>query len=255
MLEQTPDVEFLDCLHLLPQEHWSLRGHAHDHYELIRIVRGRLHVRMGGRNVVASPGEMLIYTPGLSHRPHVEGPMLPEMIALWWRGGRGLAAIDGPDVRMDRQGRVHHQLAWILDLHPGTNPRDNRTISWLTRTVLSELARLKDPTSGDLAGQVRRYIRANLSCRITLEELAKHAGLSKYHFSRRIKELVGETPMRLLTRMRVEAARDLVVRTALPLEAVAERVGLADASHLSHVFRRWMGCTPGALRRGPLVAE
>ena len=48
-----------------------------------------------------------------------------------------------------------------------------------------------------------------------------------------------------LRRLRLEAARDLLVSTELPLKAVAARCGFCDESHLSRSMHRCCGHRPG----------
>jgi transcriptional regulator GlxA family with amidase domain len=55
--------------------------------------------------------------------------------------------------------------------------------------------------------------------------------------------------MRLVNQIRIEVAQSLLLQTRLTLDAIAAQVGLADASHLSRLFRRLMGRSPGSLRR------
>jgi transcriptional regulator GlxA family with amidase domain len=73
--------------------------------------------------------------------------------------------------------------------------------------------------------------------------------MSKFHFSRRYRQLTGLTPMEDLRQLRLEAARDLLLTTDLPLKAIAPRTGLGDEYHLSRLFRRAFGIAPGELRR------
>jgi transcriptional regulator GlxA family with amidase domain len=55
--------------------------------------------------------------------------------------------------------------------------------------------------------------------------------------------------MRLVGALRVEAARDLLLTTELPLRAIAERVGFSDETALSHAVRQRTGKAPGQIRR------
>jgi len=72
--------------------------------------------------------------------------------------------------------------------------------------------------------------------------------LSKFHFIRRYRTLTGRTPMEDLRLIRIEAARDLLLTTNLPLKEIAPRCGLGDEYHLSRLFRRYQDVTPSELR-------
>jgi len=108
-----------------------------------------------------------------------------------------------------------------------------------------------DPANGLSRERLKRvydYIEAHLDDRLTLADLAGVACLSPYHFSRSFKQAVGVGPQRYVMHRRVERAKALMRRTDQPLAVIAREVGFADQSHLTSVFRREIGITPGHFR-------
>jgi len=99
--------------------------------------------------------------------------------------------------------------------------------------------------------RVRDYIETHLDDRLTLTDLAGVACLSPYHFSRSFKEAVGIGPQRYVMQRRLERAKTLIRRTNQPLAEIAQQVGLCDQSHLTSMFRRVTGVTPGRYRAAP----
>jgi len=95
--------------------------------------------------------------------------------------------------------------------------------------------------------RVRDYIETHLDDRLTLTVLAEVACLSPYHFSRSFKQAVGIGPQRYVMRRRLERAKTLMRRTKQTLAAIAQETGFADQSHLTSIFRRETGLTPGPL--------
>ena len=100
--------------------------------------------------------------------------------------------------------------------------------------------------------KVLAYIEAHLAEDLKLDELARVAAMSKYHFSRLFKDAVGVPPYRYVVQQRVEAARDLLLRTDLPVAQIALRTGFCSQSHLSTSFREHTGITPLAVREARL---
>ena len=77
-----------------------------------------------------------------------------------------------------------------------------------------------------------------------LEELAQKASLSRAAFAQRFKELLGDTPVNYVTKVRIQKAMELLVRTEESIERIAETVGYATGFALSKAFKRIAGVSP-----------
>jgi AraC family transcriptional regulator len=96
--------------------------------------------------------------------------------------------------------------------------------------------------------RARELIDARLAENLSLAEVADVCGLSVAQFARAFKRSLGLPPHRFLIERRVERARELLLHTGLPLADVAVRCGFADQSHLTKVFHRLVGTSPGHFR-------
>ena len=116
----------------------------------------------------------------------------------------------------------------------------------------SFVGRLPLPNSKGLSPErlrrVRDFIEAHLDDDLSLTVLADIACLSPYHFSRSFKAAAGVGPQRYVMQRRLERAKTLLRRTREPLAMIAQEVGFADQSHLTSIFRREIGVTPGRFR-------
>ena len=95
---------------------------------------------------------------------------------------------------------------------------------------------------------MRDYVEAHLDEDLSLTVLADIACLSPYHFSRSFKLALGIGPHCYVRRRRLERAKTLMRRTNRPFAWVAQEAGFADQSHLTSIFRRETGVTPGQFR-------
>jgi AraC family transcriptional regulator len=119
------------------------------------------------------------------------------------------------------------------------------------RRFVDRSAIMPEPSNGlsrERLKRVRDYIETHLDDRLTLTDLAGVACLSPYHFSRSFKQAVGIGPQRYVMQRRLERAKTLMRRTNQPLAEIAQRVGFSDQSHLTSIFRRETGVTPGRYR-------
>jgi AraC family transcriptional regulator len=112
---------------------------------------------------------------------------------------------------------------------------------------------LSPPVRGGLAPwQVRRakeILGAHLDGSIPLQEVARECHLSMSHFSRQFRRTTGLPPHKWLLARRIEVAKEKLDDRRLSLSDVAAACGFADQSHLTRVFTRMVGVSPGAWRR------
>nr|WP_241265988.1 AraC family transcriptional regulator [Streptomyces boncukensis] len=98
--------------------------------------------------------------------------------------------------------------------------------------------------------QVTDYIHANIAERISLDDLARVAGVSASHLTRVFRVSTGQSPHQYVLRLRLEHARRALLGTDTAIARIADACGFADQSHLTRTMRRHLGVTPSALRTG-----
>lgn len=83
---------------------------------------------------------------------------------------------------------------------------------------------------------------------LDLDTLAGASNVSKYHFVRTFAETYGETPMRYLTRRRIERAQDLLRSANLTVTEICMMVGFSSLGSFSSRFRELVGESPREYR-------
>ncbi|HEX6767160.1 MAG TPA: AraC family transcriptional regulator [Polyangiaceae bacterium] len=91
------------------------------------------------------------------------------------------------------------------------------------------------------------YIHSRYSSRLTLDEIAGAAELSKFHLHRTFREAVGQPLHRYLIDVRLGQAMNRLQAGESP-RTVASVTGFSDQAHLTRVFQRRLGMTPGRYR-------
>jgi AraC-like DNA-binding protein len=96
--------------------------------------------------------------------------------------------------------------------------------------------------------QARDHIDRHYEMPLDLDQLSRVAGVSKYHFARCYEAAYGETPMRYLTRRRIERAQDLLRSANLTVTEICMMVGFSSLGSFSARFTQLVGETPTAYR-------
>ena len=107
------------------------------------------------------------------------------------------------------------------------------------------------PVAQDLLAHLRRardHIDRHYQAPLALDELARVASVSKFHFVRAFATTYGETPIRYLTRRRIERAQDLLRHVNLTVTEVCMLVGFSSVGSFSTRFTHLVGETPTAYR-------
>jgi len=97
--------------------------------------------------------------------------------------------------------------------------------------------------------KLQLWLEGHAQAEVIQTDLAQRAGLSQRSFLRRFKQATGLTPISYLQNLRVEKARGLLERTALPVAEIGWQVGYRDASAFSRVFKQITGLSAGEYRR------
>jgi AraC family transcriptional regulator len=92
-------------------------------------------------------------------------------------------------------------------------------------------------------------LRAGLARGVSVEEVARQCNMSVSQFGRTFKKTTGQTPHRWLVQRRLERAKDLLLRSTLPLAEIALACGFSEQSHFTRTFTRLVGTSPGEWRR------
>jgi transcriptional regulator GlxA family with amidase domain len=101
----------------------------------------------------------------------------------------------------------------------------------------------------DGLGPVLQWAIANLHDPITVQDMAKHAGMSTRNFFRRTQAATGTTPLQWLLNQRLARAQALLESTDLSIEDVSRHSGLGTATNLRRLFAIHVGTSPRGYRR------
>ena len=228
-------------------------------------------VQFGGRTVASNlavpTGGLLIYALEQSYSVHIPDPF----DAVSFRISK--AALDE---RADQAGLARgHTLGEpflairdkaMLDLSLALLPaleRPAEVNSLFAERVFGAavLHLLRVPQEAERLGQASaafspRHLRiamdlmlAEIGRDLTAVEIAGECGLTVDQFNRGFRAATGLPPHRWRLRQRIARAMELIDRTDLALGEIATACGFADQSHLTRVFHRHIGTSPGTWRR------
>jgi AraC family transcriptional regulator, alkane utilization regulator len=235
-------------------------GHAHTMTDHPKTPVTRLEdlilkqsVKQDGIFYSVGPGAVTtLVCGGLQLEDHTKNPLfsiLPPLLHMRSQNGQPIpwlrtivklvqseASVNRPEAEL-----VITRLSEILFI---------QAICTYIRTVgdgnMGWLGALKDPQIAQTLALIQREPGEPW----TVESLASRVGLSRSAFSAKFKQLVGESPMQYITRVRLTKAAALLRANSATLLEVALSIGYDSEVAFSKAFKRYFGMAPGAYRQG-----
>lgn len=146
--------------------------------------------------------------------------------------------------------QVRGCLKEIIRIEQGDAPGRRCRMMGYLMVILSLLADLcggkpeEAPPARGGVDRVVRFLNGNFQRQIRLEELARMAAMSENSLLHHFSGMIGTTPMKYLTRLRIRYAAELLHNTDMPVAEVAESAGFADPAYFSRAFRRETDLAP-----------
>jgi AraC-like DNA-binding protein len=255
----------LEAMHARFERHVYHR-HSHDTYSFGVTEHGAQTFTCRGERHTSAAGMVMAFNPddphdgwaadetGFTYRiVHIGPELLGGVLADRTGRGSGLPLFAAPvlddPVAAAALRRLHAAL-----MGPATPlARDERlavAVATLHRRATTPLPGPHHAAAANrtLAAVVRDRLHARYLDDLDMDDLARSAGHSRFAVYRAFRAAYGLAPSDYQRQLRVRAARDLIVAGRSPAAAAAA-AGFADQAHLTRWFVRYLGLTPGALRR------
>jgi AraC family transcriptional regulator len=168
---------------------------------------------------------------------------------------RDPAALEVPSALLKRDPLIAQVMRSLADALSQGVPDlyADQAAHLLAAHLLTHHARLPrtgpSPLDRRRLGSVNAFLNDNLASPISLERIAREAGMSRFHLVRTFKRAYGEAPFQRLLRFRMEEAKRRLKGTTDPVAEIALRCGYPNAANFSSAFRRYAGVTPRDYRR------
>ena len=149
--------------------------------------------------------------------------------------------------------RVIKELGEAQTLQPSAGSEES-AVSYI-RSILSKAINLRNTCSRKkyrlVLDKARDYMEAHYQDEdISLNAVASVVNISPNHFSTIFSQEMGITFVECLTKLRMDAARELLLKTDLRTSEIGYQVGYKDPHYFSYLFKKTHGITPKAFRSG-----
>lgn len=235
----------------------------HANPEMIFVVGGRGTIRNGKDIVSVASGDIAIFSGGAVHCISADGEIEYYFLII----DEDFCNRNGVDLSLyefDLKFRSEKIFSLVESLKRGlisySESHSGIVAAELRRDILSILieacssariadkGRIDEDRSEKRVKEVIAFVKDNLSEAITLDDLSRLCGVTKFHLAREFKRYTGQTVFTYLNFLRCKRAKILISEGKRVAEAAYE-CGFESLSYFSRTYKRLMGEAPSSSRK------
>ncbi len=231
-----------------------LPKHAHRQAFITFVIEGTFREQCGARTMVCRPGALRFLPAGEVHENNFESGARCLHVSI------ETATLDG----LDRRSVVPRRPAemsglsatWLANrLYAEFSREDTASgiaVEGLVLEILAEIARSESKPDPVVIPRWLKHateiVESRFLERLSLADIASEVGVHYVHLSRQFHKYNRCTIGELIRKRRVQYASHLLAHSQTPLAEIALICGFSDQSHLSFLFKRYMGLSPSKFR-------
>ena len=243
--------------------------HTHTCHELYFLVSGQRRYLIGSDLLDVSPGNVIIVPKGQLHRTTAIGKKGHSRYVIYFSEAYmddfiAIIGRDAFDTLM--QGRClqlpEHRICAIHEILQQMDLIQKQSLPFAEAFLKTNLQQIllcllrygedknhSSNQSTDKIQEAAQYISEHYTDDLTLDAVASVACMEKTYFCKCFKSITGFGYNEYLTRVRMQAAENLLLKTDLSVSKIASQCGFSGSNYFGDVFRRCYGISPSAFRR------
>ena len=255
-----------------PKVTWERVPHFHEDIEILSVKEGTMAYSVNGKTLMLNEGDTIVvnsnqihysmcvndkvarYVIFIAHPSILASTVKVEMEAV-------KPITENPDISYIRfrninEGteRIHKLMMEMPDIrHDAFKVTSQFMLIWeVIMKNCETIGFIDDEPRADLGRKpfkaMMSFISNNYKEKITLEQIALSANISKSHCINMFKKYVDESPMNYLAHFRARKCAEYLRSTDMNMDQIAEAVGFGGASYMAETFRKFFDKSPREYR-------
>ena len=253
-----------------------IEWHWHHKFEFSYVLQGEVICFIGGEKCILTAGDALFINSGMIHRFETESQgvlvnyiFAPEFLAetsaaVYLRYVIPVLSCSQGHITFRQEQKENSEILKRLCELNAICQKEEFGQELLIRNIISEIwyylvqqhgASLAEP-SGQKGGRtmerlqtMMNFIHANYHNKLSLDEIAGAANVSKSEALRCFHQVIHSTPIQYLNEYRLGRAREALLTSSETISAVSSAAGFESVGYFCQMFKKNMGCSPGAFRK------
>jgi AraC-like DNA-binding protein len=252
------------------------REHWHEQLQFFLFTGGRALIRINGRKIEVRKGSVIVANANDIHSAENLAPVTSFttvcMNFAFFAGpvadrcqSKFIAPVADNTIifrnTVPEGGEVQKILSAVIREDTGKKPGYELAIKGLLLQLLAVMIRNHSTVRQSESAleertkrlrefrDIARFIDTHSDEKLTLDDIAEHAGMSRFHFCRSFRKMTGFSPMEYLNRVRIDKAAALLRENKMDITDVALTAGFDDPAYFCRLFKKMNGTSPSGFRK------
>ena len=248
--------------HFYAEPDYKVSREHHDSYLLIYTLSGCGTAQSDNNSVLLPIGSAVIIDCHKSHSYascadgweflwlHIKGSAVLVFFDMLYPGGVFAINISSPEEFTAKTEKLIYKTCEndMLNAVEASSRLHGMFCTLIADSIKTE----QEKSRGKYTEYVERVIdliRQKYSQVITIDDIIAEIPVSKFHFIRVFKRIMGTTPYNYLTNYRINSAKFFLRTTDMPVSEIADKCGFADTSNFIVQFKKHTNQSPLRYRR------
>ena len=254
---------FVERVHYTRKKH-SCVVHYHNHYEIYYLLSGNRTYMIGDKMLKIYANSIVLIRPGLTHQTF--GEEFERILINFNRNSllevfsesftSELLQVFNNFYLSPQQHNANNLFESILKNYDSGNNRMltlqlAELLTYIGDSFRSEGKKkpLPSPSDSPLLDKIINYMNENFASITTIEEIAQHFFISKYHLCHLFSAEIGLPPIAYLTNLKIGKACDYLRNTDMSITDISTRCGFNSSSYFFRIFKKIMNLSPKEFRK------
>ncbi|MCQ2420496.1 MAG: AraC family transcriptional regulator [Clostridia bacterium] len=273
-------VDSLSTAHyLLSVSQFATPPHSHEAWELVYCSHGAIDAYEENSHYQLRAHQIVFHRPDSKHHLSITGTRTTAFVFSFFCRSEYMRLLS--NVTLDTDSAQESLLEMIIqelinafdlddghlmlgEFHPSNHAAlgaEHLIATYLEGLLVSLLRSVSAPADAKwnvstlntalenhVSTQVKRYVSAHLSEKLSLDVLSAQLHYSRSYLTSQFRKSEGMSITEYAHGTRLEAAKKLLARSSLSMNQIAEQTGFSTLQYFYKCFRDAEGCTPSAYR-------
>ena len=279
-LKERGTVDFPIELYNIDKSHsnYEMVSHWHNEFEIIRIVKGKMNVKLNNHSYIANAGDIFFVNPETIHsampdydtgdcvyqcldfsinflsvfcdgcRYFFEGIQNSECVINEYVSANNVEISTAVNKVFDAM--AHRSSGYKFSVIGEMYLLFGKIIDLHLYTDISSVSAISPDKNVHKLKKALVYLRDNFDKQITLEDMSMAAEMSPKYFCYFFKEMTRKSPVEYLNTYRIEKASRYLLNSSESVTDISFMCGFNDLSYFIKTFKAYKGITPAKFRKG-----